>query len=517
MKPVLSEFTRSLIVRQLVPEDYDQLVALQTVCFPDMPTWDRPAFENMLKVFPEGQLCAELDGKIIGSSSSLIVDYDLYSEWHDWMSISSEGNLTKHNPKGDMLYGIEMMVHPQYRGMRIARRLYDARKEYVIDQNLEGIVIGGRIPGYSKYKDEMTPEQYVAKVEEKELHDPVLTTQLANGFELKRLLKDYLPFDEDSSGWATHMEWVNLEFRPYKKRSIRPVQMVRIAAVQYQMRSIQSFEELAEQVDFFVDTASDYHADFVLFPELFTNQLMSFLKLKSPYEGGHAIAQYAPQYIEMFTNLAIRYNMNIIGGSTFVIDNKKLYNVAFLFRRDGSIEEQYKIHITPAEWKWWGVTGGDKMNVFDTDSGRIAILTSYDIEFPELARIAVSKGAQILFCPFNTDVRTGFQRVRYCAIARCIENHVYAATAGCTGNLPKAAVADIHYSQSGIYTPSDISFSRDGIAAEATPNIETLLVQDLDLEQLPRHRYTGTSRNWLDRRKDIYEVKFKEGGQDNSV
>jgi len=510
MKPNIEEFETKIKLRTLTNEDYEAVVELQKACFPNMLPWDKPGYESMLEKFPEGQIGIEIDEELIASSSSLIVDYDLYSDWHDWVSIASNGKLEKHNPNGDMLYGIEIMVHPEYRGMKLARRLYEARKEIVRERNLEGIVIGGRIPGYAKYKSEMTPHEYVAKVTNRELYDPVFTTQISNGFELKRLLEDYLPSDEDSAGWATHMEWTNLDYQPFKKRSIRPVQIVRLATVQYQMRAIQSFEDMVHEVDFYVSTAADYHADFVLFPELFTTQLMSFSNLKNPYRGGWELSKYTPQYIEMFADLAIRYNINIIGGSQFVEQDGKLYNIAFFFRRDGSIEEQYKLHVTPAEYKWWGVQGGSKLNVFDTDSGRVAILICYDMEFPELARIAVAKGAQIIFCPFNTDERNGYQRIRYSAIARCIENHIYTAIAGCTGNLPKSPVADIHYSQTGIYTPSDICFARDGIAAESTPNVETLLIQDLDLELLRRHRYTGTTKNWLDRRKDLYELVYKD-------
>jgi predicted amidohydrolase len=68
---------------------------------------------------------------------------------------------------------------------------------------------------------------------------------------------------------------------------------------------------------------------------------------------------------------------------------------------------------------------------------------------------------------------------------------------------------DIHYAQSGIYTPSDIPFSRDAIGAECTPNIETVIIDDVDLELLKRHRQSGSVLNWNDRRTDLYEVKLR--------
>ncbi|MFG0255525.1 MAG: nitrilase-related carbon-nitrogen hydrolase, partial [Rhodopirellula sp. JB053] len=171
------------------------------------------------------------------------------------------------------------------------------------------------------------------------------------------------------------------------------------------------------------------------------------------------------------------------------------------------------IHITPSERKWWGVNPGNAVEVFDTDCGRIAIQVCYDIEFPELTRIATQKGASIIFVPFNTDTRHGYLRVRYCAQARCIENHLYVAISGCTGNLPFVENSDIHYAQSGIFTPADAEFARDAIADECNPNVETLIVHDLDFEQLRRHREQGSVQNWNDRKRDLYKVVYVEDGK----
>ncbi len=153
----------------------------------------------------------------------------------------------------------------------------------------------------------------------------------------------------------------------------------------------------------------------------------------------------------------------------------------------------------------------------DTDCGKIAMLICYDIEFPELVRIAAQKGAQIVFVPFNTETRHGYLRIRHCALARCVENHLYVAVAGCTGNLPFVENADIHYAQSAIFTPADAEFSRDAIAAECNANIETMIIHDVDVEQLRRHREAGSVQNWNDRRRDLYKVVYREGDEFHEV
>ncbi len=213
----------------------------------------------------------------------------------------------------------------------------------------------------------------------------------------------------------------------------------------------------------------------------------------------------------------MKYDVNIIGGSHLTVEQDKLFNVASLFRRDGTVEKQYKLHITPSELRWWGVSAGDEVRVFDTDRGKIAILIGDDVSFPELARIAAGKGALMLFVPFNTDIRSGYMRIRSCAAARCIENGMYAVMAGPIGNLPFVQGADIHYGEACILTPCDVQFARDGVAEVATPNVETMVLNELDIEALRRNRLTGSVRTWMDRRSDLYGVRYTEGGKRSEV
>jgi predicted amidohydrolase len=393
--------------------------------------------------------------------------------------------------------------------MKLARRLYDARKDLCRERNLKRIMIGGRIPGYQEYQGRMSAREYVEKVQSKQIYDAVLTTQLSNGFTLKRLIRSYLEPDVESDGWATLMEWVNLDYRPQPHERHLTARPVRICVVQYMMRPIRTFDEFVQQAEYFVDIASDYKSDFILFPEIFTTQILSFVGTKRPALAVRTLSEFTEQYIEAFAHLSIAYNINIIGGSHFVVEDEKVYNIAHLFRRDGSIDRQYKLHITPNEVFWWGVEPGDAIEVFDTDRGKISIQICYDIEFPEVSRIAVEKGARIIFVPYCTNERYSYLRVRYCAQARAIENQVYVAIAGTVGNLPFVENMDIQYGQSGIFTPSDFSFSRDAVAAECTPNIETIVLHDVDLDLLERMRRGGSVTNWKDRRRDIYEVKVR--------
>ena len=284
---------------------------------------------------------------------------------------------------------------------------------------------------------------------------------------------------------------------------------MRVCVVQYQMRHVADFEAFANQCEYFIDVASEYKCDFILFP--------GNLHVATPV-AGHRPRIRRPRFAgcrssPISTSSCSRgwpssTTSTSIGGSHFTVEDDDLYNISYLFRRDGTLGKQYKLHVTPSERQWWGVKGGQRVEVFDTDRGKIAIQICYDIEFPELTRIAVERGAQIIFVPFSTDERYAYLRVRYCAQARCIENHVYVAIAGNVGNLPNVENLGLHYAQSGIFTPSDIPFKRDAVAAECTPNIETVIFEDLDLELLKKHRQSGSVLNWRDRRTDLYDVRY---------
>jgi predicted amidohydrolase len=288
---------------------------------------------------------------------------------------------------------------------------------------------------------------------------------------------------------------------------------VRVATVQFQMRGLSTKEEFEKQIEYFVDVASDYRSDFVVFPELFTLQLLSLEEKPLPPDKGiERISEYTEWFTILMERLAVSYNVNIIGGSHPTKEaGGDIHNICYVFLRDGSVHQQKKIHPTPDERKWWNIKGGNRVDTIDTDCGPIGVLICYDAEFPELARHLVDQGAMLLFVPFCTDERRGYLRVRYCAHARAIENQIYVILSGVVGNLPNVANMDIHYAESCILTPCDFAFARDGVAADTAANTETIAFADLRLSDLRVARQSGTTRNFRDRRFDLYRVVWNDG------
>lgn len=471
--------------------------------------WKKEDIKKLIAIFPEGQVVIKVNGELAGCALSVLVDSELLQGNHTYDDIVNETSFKNLEKEGDTLYGIDVFIKPEYRGLRLGRRLYDYRKELCENMNLKGIVFGGRIPNYHEHAKKYSPKQYIEKVKTKEIHDPVLNFQLSNDFHPLRILSDYLEGDVHSKDYAVLMKWDNVYYTKPSKRPSATKTIVRLGLVQWQMRTYKGLDDLMEQVEFFVDSVSRYRSDFAVFPEFFNAPLMAEYNNLSESEAIRELAKFTPIIRDKLSELSISYNINIISGSQPEIIAGKLYNAGYLCKRDGSIERYEKIHITPDEAHIWGMQPGNQLKTFDTDCGKIGILICYDIEFPELSRLLVDEKMDILFVPFMTDTQNAYSRVRICAQARAIENECYVAIAGSVGNLPKVHNMDIQYAQSAVFTPCDFAFSANGIKAEATPNTEMVLAADVDIDLLRELHAFGAVRNLKDRRKDLYVVKRK--------
>ena len=504
-----------LVVRKAKLTDVDSILSLTTTVYPTMLPYSKANIRGQINNFPEGQYVAEYEGKIVGYCASIVVGEKNAGRRHTWDSITGRGYGTTHDPAGSVLYGIEVCVDPAHRNLRIGHRFYRERKKLCEYMRLKGIVFGGRIPGYKKRaKQYPDPMDYVRAVQNKDIRDTILGFHLRQGFEVIGVLKDYLPNDEQSCGYAVHLYWKNPKVADETGASGVQLQpgKVRVGTVQYMQRRVKSFEEFKKYVEYFVDVVASYNGDFVVFPELFTLQLLSIENKKvTPAQSIEALTKYTETLKSTLSELAVRYNINIIGGSHPTRTSEgHVRNISYVCLRQGTIYEQEKIHPTPDEGYWWNIEGGETLNVIPTDCGPIGVLICYDCEFPELARHLINQGARMLFVPFCTDERQSYLRVRYCAQARAVENQCFVVLSGNVGNLPGVVNMDIQYAQSCILTPCDFPFARDGIAADTTPNSETVALADLRIEDLNVARSSGTVQNLKNRRHDLYSVVWKK-------
>lgn len=498
-------------------EDIPAVVACHRAAYPEYPEsayYTERFYEMQFAAFPEGQFLAEADGEVIGYATSLIVQLDDDAHWYTYEEITGGGTFSTHDPSGDTLYGADIGVIPAWRRTGVSRALYEKRVQLMKRYNLRRMVAYGRIPGYTEHAGKMTAEEYVQKVLAGEMTDPSLKAHLKAGYTVRRVLLDFL-WDNSSLNYSTLLEMPNTSYQPEKRKIAaaplqRVVRRIRICAGQWFMRRIQTWEEFERTATFFADTADTYHSHFLVLPELFTAQLFSLMP--SDLDSREAIRRLAgmtDRYITLFADLAQRHGLYIIAGSQPVLRDGDLYNVAHLFTPAGNVYTQDALHIPPIERTDFDIEPGEEIKVFDTPLARIGIQVGYDVEFPEVARLQTLSGAEIIFIPYSTDERKAFDRLRYTAQARAVENFIYTVIAGNVGNLPASKNYLINYGQAAVFTPSDFAFPPAATAGASEANVETVLITDLDLTSLVQQRDLATVRHLYDRRSDLYDVRAK--------
>jgi predicted amidohydrolase len=269
----------------------------------------------------------------------------------------------------------------------------------------------------------------------------------------------------------------------------------RVAALQYYIRPVKSFEEFALQVEALVETARDYGVKLLTFPEYFTVQLLTLGNVKRPISDQiRELAAQEDRIINFLMGLSKTYNLILIGGTLpgFNVEKTKIFNKCYVISPDGTTDIQEKLHMTRFENEEWFISPGTRLKVFEADFGKFAVAICYDVEFPEIARASALSGAHFLVVPSCTDDRQGYLRVRYCAQARAIENQMYVIHSPLVGSIPTVPAVSMNYGQAAIYSPSDYSFSRDGLLSEGPLNQESMIIGEINLKLIEETRLSGT-------------------------
>lgn len=200
------------MVRNYIEEDFSALIEVQQESFPppfpeDM-WWKEEQLAMHIEKYPEGALCVEIDGEIAGSLTALLIDFDPAFPQHTWSKITGDGYITTHRPKGQTLYIADICIKPSFRKLDLGKLLMQAVYERVVQDKLDRVLGGARMPGFSAYADKFSPEEYVRLVLAGETKDPVISFLLSCGRTPVSLVSDYLE-DEDSRNFALLMEWKN--------------------------------------------------------------------------------------------------------------------------------------------------------------------------------------------------------------------------------------------------------------------------------------------------------------------
>ena len=200
------------VIRNYKPDDFEALIDIQRECFPPpFPSelwWNADQLDHHVRLYPEGALCVEADGRLVGSMTALKVHYDPAGPDHTWADMTDNGYIRNHRADGNTLYIVDISVRPAYRQYGFGRAMMLSMYELVVHEGLTRLLGGGRLSGYHRYADEMSADDYAAAVVNGRLRDPVITFLLRCGRTPVRIAPDYLE-DEESRNYALLMEWRN--------------------------------------------------------------------------------------------------------------------------------------------------------------------------------------------------------------------------------------------------------------------------------------------------------------------
>lgn len=267
------------------------------------------------------------------------------------------------------------------------------------------------------------------------------------------------------------------------------MEAMKVAAISWAVRTIRTEQDFFDHLRSLIERAGD--ADLIVLPELPVLELLSLHPDATGREVPRALEQYAARYEAELAVLEDEVGAQIVGGS-HIRDNR---NVCRFSGTD--IDKRV---LTQWEAVEWGLDAGRPGSMH---RGAVGVTICYDCEFPASGRALAEAGVRVQCIPSYTETRRGFQRVRWCAQARAIENQVFVVHASLVGSLGREPVPST-YGSSAILTPSVEPFPESAVLAETPFGEESVALAKLDIDELLLARQTGDVRNWEDRDKGVW-------------
>lgn len=280
---------------------------------------------------------------------------------------------------------------------------------------------------------------------------------------------------------------------------------MRIAAANWRLRSVARFEDFAAHLDAIVAAAAGAGAKLLLLPENITYELLHLESCVQEEAVPEVVAGYAGPVLDALGACARAHDIQIAGATSLVRTGGGIQNAWAYADPDGARWAGAKVCLTQYEWAPQALTPGRGLALLP--GARFGVAICYDCEFPEAGRALAEAGALAILVPAYTATQRGFQRVRWSALARAVENQVFVAHASLVGEIGFEPVP-YTYGSSAIIAPSIEPFPANAVLAETSLGHEGLAVADLDFEALLAARDSGDVRNWNDRTSGDWTVRF---------
>jgi predicted amidohydrolase len=272
--------------------------------------------------------------------------------------------------------------------------------------------------------------------------------------------------------------------------------LLRIAAAQYPLSQLRSWDEYVDKVSRWVGEAAFAGARLLLFPEYGSMELITLPPAPQSFaEQVGQLQRLLPEVLALFTALARRHGVHILLPSILVrVPGDGIRNTAYLAAPDGSVAAQEKLVMTRFE-REHGIQPGNQVRVLDTSLGRIGVAICYDCEFPLIARRQVEAGAQLILVPSCTDGMAGYHRVRIGAQARALENQCFVVQSPTVGLASWSDMVDVNVGAAAVFCPADRGLPDDGVVAMGSLDEAQWLYAELDFTALEAVRRDGQVLN----------------------
>lgn len=272
---------------------------------------------------------------------------------------------------------------------------------------------------------------------------------------------------------------------------------LKVAAIQYDITGGLKIEGFFRKVERFVLESKAQGAELLVFPEVFSLDLLQPGTLEDEIAQVRKIAfEDSPRIFNFIGELARRERLAILAGTTprpragEPGEDSRIVNTALLALADGTSHFQDKLFLTACEKRDWKLSPGAELKVIHAPWGKTVICICYDSEIPLLSHLLAEHRPELILVPSCTGATEGFHRVRWCAQARAIEHHSYVVHTGTVGSGTATPNMETQFGQAAILTPSDKGFAR--VLAEGAINERGIIFADLDLERLRRSREVTT-------------------------